>query len=244
MVEHMFDLWARFWYRVRSRGYPPAVAGPDAPSVLGRGIYTVRETVRILRPTLTSRKVHYWMDEGILTEPIRWGRRGVPTLLSYNQVLRIRILQQLRDDLGFTLKKSREALAWITEHVTAEQWVKISFFRTGAGEVGITDGHERFSIPARQEILEGTLPELEAFLERARAAWEHRVLPIEGYSLLVSDPQIQAGSPVIAGTRIETSFIAHLAPAVTVRDLHKMYPQVGEGAFEQAAKFEDVELAA
>jgi hypothetical protein len=126
-LEHMFEaiiVW--FWKRRRQRGYSPGAvprADPSPSSLLGRGIYTVSEAVRILRPSLTRRKVHYWLDEEILAEPIRWGRKGVPTLLSYDQVLRIRILQRLRDDLGFTLRKSREALEWITKHVTADQWV-------------------------------------------------------------------------------------------------------------------------
>jgi uncharacterized protein (DUF433 family) len=248
-LERMFDrIGAWFWKRYRWWRYPPGAvpwADPSPSSLLGRGIYTVAETVRILRPTLTRRKIHYWLDAEILAQPIRWGRQGVPTLLSYEQVLRIRILQRLRDDLGFTLRKSREALAWITEHVTADEWTKLTFFRTGAGQVGITDGRDTtIGIPGGQRLFEPVLPELEAFLEQAREAWERKVLPIEGFDLLVSDPRVMAGSPVIVGTRIETSFIAHLSTGVGLGDLHKMYPHVPEGGIEQAAEFEDVQLAA
>jgi DNA-binding transcriptional MerR regulator/uncharacterized protein (DUF433 family) len=252
-IEHMFDaILARLWKWRRQRQYPPRRgAGPlpaalvnEPSSLLGKGIYTVPETVRILRPTLTRRKVHYWLDEGLLAEPIRWGTRGVPTLLTYQQVLRIRVLQRLRDDLGFSLKKSRDALRWIVEHVTADEWHKLTFFRTGAGQVGITDGHEAYGVPGDQALLEGILPELEQFLQDTRDAWERRVLPIGDFKLVVSDPRVMAGSPIIVGTRVETSFIAHLSEEVGLRDLRKMYPHAPEGGIEQAAEFEGVQLAA
>ncbi len=211
---------------------------------LNRGIYTVRETVHILSPSLTSRKVHYWLDEGILPEPIRWGRRGVPTLLSYDQVVRIKTLQRLRDDLGFSLRKSREALAWITEHIMAPQWRALTFFRTGAGQVGITDGKDTLGVPGNQGLFEQVLPELQVFLQETRTAWERRILTIGAYDLLVSDPRVMGGSPIVAGTRIETAFIAHLSAEVGIRDLRHMYPHIEEAAIRQAAEFEAVELAA
>lgn len=212
--------------------------------MLNRGIYTVSEVVRILRPTMTPRKVHYWLDEDLLNEPIRWGGRGVPTLLSFDQVIKIRTLQRLRDELGFSLRKSRKALEWVARRVTAEEWRKLTFFRTGAGEVGITDGHDTLGVPGDQGVLPEILPELAEFLQATREAWERRTLPIEGFGLLVSDPRVQAGAPVIAGTRIETAFIASLAPSVGLHDLRRMYPHVQEAAFTQAAEFEDVRLAA
>lgn len=255
-IEHMFDsldgMLAMFWKWRRRRQYSPRRgagrlplgAVTERPSLLGQGIYTVPETIRILRPNLTRRKVHYWLDENLLAEPIRWGQRGVPTLLTYEQVLRIRVLQRLRDDLGFSLRRSREALAWIVKHVTADEWHKLTFFMTGAGQVGITDGITSVGVPGDQGILEGILPELEAFLAATREAWERRVLPIDGFGLLVSDPRVMAGSPVIVGTRVETAFIAHLSDEVGLRDLRKMYPHAPDGGIEQAAEFEGVQLVA
>ena len=46
---------------------------------LGDGIYTVSEVSRILRPTMTPRKVRYWLRKGILGPPVRPTRSGRPT---------------------------------------------------------------------------------------------------------------------------------------------------------------------
>jgi uncharacterized protein (DUF433 family)/DNA-binding transcriptional MerR regulator len=252
-LEHVFDLILDgFWKALTRWRYPPlrevahlppgAVTDTSRAPALGQGIYTVGEVVRILRPAraraITRGRVHYWLDEGLLAQPIRWGRRGVPTLLTYQQVFRIRLLQRLRDDLGFSLRKARTALEWILDHVTAEEWHRLRFYRTGAGDVGVTDGRQSFSIPAQQVVFDTVLPELEEFLEQSRRAWEQGVIPIAGFDLLVSDPQVMGGSPVIVGTRVETAFIGHLAPEVDLVDLTRMFPHVDEEALRQAVEFE------
>lgn len=68
---------------------------------LNAGVYAVSRVCRILGPTMTPRKVHYWLDTGLLSPPIRHGRPGLPTLLSFRQLLEIRTVQGLRDDFGF-----------------------------------------------------------------------------------------------------------------------------------------------
>ena len=61
---------------------PPPTEGAVA---LGQGIYTVPETCRILRPSMTPRKVHYWLDTELLGEPLRRGRRGIRRCLPSNR---------------------------------------------------------------------------------------------------------------------------------------------------------------
>ena len=72
------------------------------PTILGEGVFTVSEVCRVLQPTMTPRKVHYWLDTGLLSEPVRWGGRGFPTLLNFRQLLQIRTVQRLRDELAKT----------------------------------------------------------------------------------------------------------------------------------------------
>ena len=45
---------------------------------LGDGVYTVSEICRILQPTMTPRKAHYWLDTGLLTDPVRRDREVTP----------------------------------------------------------------------------------------------------------------------------------------------------------------------
>lgn len=191
---------------------------------------------------MTPRKIHYWLDEGILDEPIRWGSRGVPTLLSFHQVLRIRVLQRLRDDLGVTLQRSRGALQWLVEHVLTQDWQALRLFAAPDGHIGITDGAEAFTLPSGQSMFSPVL--LQEFLEQSHEAWVAKRLRIAGFPSLISDPGVLGGVPIIEGTRIETAFVAHLARESTLDDLHRLYPHVAVDALTQAAEFEGVELAA
>lgn len=209
------------------------------------GIYTAREICSILRPSMTPRKVHYWLDKGMLGKPVSWGAPGYPTLLSFEQVLRIRTLQRVRDELGFTLKKAREALTWLLENlVTEDAWRPVHFVRVSKRTVGVTDGEISLEIPTGQGLLDVTIPELNEFIVSIRQQWEEGVLRIDGFDLLVSDPAVMGGSPVIKGTRIETAFIANLASEESLAELRDLFPKVDEAAIVQAATFEHVDLAA
>lgn len=208
------------------------------------GIYTVREICSILRPSMTPRKVHYWLDKGMLGKPVSWGAPGYPTLLSFEQVLRIRTLQRIRDELKFSLRKAREALEWILDNLVAEGWHDHRFFRMTAKTVGVTDGSATVEIPTGQGVLDSTIPELTEFIQSVRKQWEQGVLRIEGFERIVSDPTVMGGSPVIVGTRIETSFIANLAGEESLAELKQLFPKVDEEAIHEAAEFEDVELVA
>jgi len=212
---------------------------------LGQGVYTVPETCRILRPSMTSRKVHYWLDTDLLGNPLRKGARGVPTLLSFEQVLKVRTLQHLRDELRFSLQKVRGSLAWVLQELTREEWHQLEFFRGVGGSVGIvTNTGETVTLPGAQTVLTGTLNELSSFMEAVREQWTTRKLSIEGLPSLVSDAAVLAGAPVIDGTRVETAFVANLALELNRSEIHALFPNVPEGAIEQAAEFEGVMLHA
>lgn len=59
---------------------------------------------------MTPRRVHYWLDTGLIVgEPIDRGAKGTPTLLTFRQLLEIRTVQHLRDELRIPLPKVREA---------------------------------------------------------------------------------------------------------------------------------------
>jgi uncharacterized protein (DUF433 family) len=191
---------------------------------------------------MTPRKIHYWLDEGILGEPIRWGVRGVPTLLSFQQVLRIRVLQRLRDDLGFTLRKSRVALQWIVEHVITDEWEELVFFRAPRGLIGLRAGSDSIVLPSGQMIF--AFEPMEQFFAESHEAWISKRLKIADFPTLVSDPGLVGGAPVIEGTRIDTAFVAHLAKDSTLAELRRIYPQIKPEALLEAAAFEGIRLAA
>src|ERR671910_2179865 len=98
---------------------------------LGEGVYTVPEIARILQPNMTEYKVRRWLHKDLLGEPIRWGSTGKPHLLSFQQLLKVRTIQRLRDD-GFSLQRITPAVrklsSYLWEHLFAEEWHALTFF--------------------------------------------------------------------------------------------------------------------
>ena len=215
---------------------------------LGEGVYTVSEVSRILRPTMTPRKVHYWLKKGILGPPIRQTRTGRPTLLTFEQLLKVRTVQHLRDDLHFSLQKVtltvEELSLWVFRRLFAQQWYELRFYRSPRGAVAVTDGRHNLEVGTGQLLIPDLLLELDAFLRRTRQDWERRAVDIEGYPRLVSNARILGGAPVIKGTRVETAFVSHIAEQLPPREILRLYPYVDEDGLYQALEFEGAQLAA
>lgn len=216
---------------------------------LGAGVFTVSEVCRILQPTMTPRKVHYWLDTGLLAVPVRWGSRGYPTLLSYRQLLEIRTVQHLRDELEFSLPKVREALAWILDHLFAEEWTDLRFTKGVDGSLVAQSGRDRIVVPGGQGVLEGTLPELNSQVAQTRRAWEEQAFVVPDHEYVISNARILAGAPTIRGTRIDTALVARFADAEaytreTLKEIRRVYPWLEEDAIADALEFEGISPAA
>jgi uncharacterized protein (DUF433 family) len=186
--------------------------------------------------------VHYWLDTELLSSPLVHGKRGTPTLLNFRQLLEIRTVLYLRDHLDFSLVRVRKAFQFILEALFQETWVNLTFTKGVNGEliVQIADG-TAMSVPGGQGVMPEILPELNAHTEATRAAWETRVLPISEH--LVSNARIQAGSPTVKGTRIETANIAAFSPiqgypAEVIDLVSATYPQLPRAAITEAMAFE------
>lgn len=213
--------------------------------MLGEGVYTVAEVARVLQPTMTSRKVRYWLKKGILGEPIRPGAPGRPTLLSFEQLLMVRTVQHLRDNLRFSLQKITPAIeklsSFIFQRLFDDEWYMLRFFETEKCNVGVTDGLDRsIEVDTGQFVMPEVLPELETFLNKTRLDWERREIDIENFPYLVSNAGIVGGSPTIRGTRIETAFIAYLSQELKQEDLQELYPYVEKEALLEAVRFESL----
>jgi uncharacterized protein (DUF433 family) len=213
---------------------------------LGEGVYTVAEISRIFQPTMTPRKVHYWLKKGIIGEPVQPGRPGRPTLLSFEQLLMIRTVQHLRDNLDFSLQKITPAIqklsSFVFQRLFDEEWYQLRFFKTPEGSIGVIDSIDRsVEVDTGQFVMPEVLPELEAFLSKTRHDWERREVDIEGFPHLVSNAGIVGGSPTIKDTRIETAFVAYLAEDLNFKELQDLYPYVEKEALLEAVRFEGVD---
>ena len=215
---------------------------------LGDGVYTVAEVSNILQPTMTARKVHYWLKKGILGPPVRRTRTGRPTLLTFEQLLKVRTVQHLRDDLQFSLQRVTSSIeelsGWVFECLFAQEWYALRFYRSPNGSIAVTDGKHELEVGSGQLLMSDQLPELDAFLLKTRADWERRAVDIDGYPRLVSNAHVLGGSPTIKGTRVDTAFIFHIAREIEPREILRLYPYVDEDGLHQALEFERSSLAA
>ena len=192
---------------------------------------------------MTPRKVHYWLDTGLLSQPIRWGSRGHPTLLSYRQLLEIRTVQHLRDELEFSLPRVRNALSWILEHLFADDWTNLRFVRGVEGSLVAQSGDEQMVVPGGQGIFEGTLGALNEQVAETRRAWEEQAFAIPGHAFVISDARVLAGAPTIRNTRIDTALLAGLIEgegfgAETLNEIRRTYPRLAKDAIAEALEFE------
>ena len=213
---------------------------------LGEGVYTVPEMARILQP-MTEDKLRYWLNEGLLGEPIRRGFRGRPHLLSFRQLLQARTIQHLRDALKFPLQKVRPVIGEISDLVFPRLFDETDgpeprFIRTPGGEIGVYDGSRTYELVNHQLMFsEAVIPELNNILHETKRDWERGEAPIEKFPRLVSNPGVVAGSPTIKGTRIKTSFVAYLVQSLGIQRVLELYPHLDRDAILDAAKFEGAE---
>lgn len=203
----------------------------------------------MLQPAMTPRKVHYWLDTGVLSKPVRWGSPGHPTLLSYRQLLEIRTVQRLRDELNFSLMRVREALAWMLEHLFAEHWTELTFAKGVDGSLIARSGGDQIVVPGGQGVLEGVIPELNKQIAETRKAWEKQAYVIPGHRFVVSNARVLAGTPTLRGTRIDTSIIARFANdrtfnTRTLEEIERVYPQLDREVIVDALGFEGITSAA
>lgn len=186
---------------------------------------------------MTPRKVHYWLHTELLGEPVRSEVRGQPTLLTFDQLIKVAVLQRLRDDLRFSLQRVRSALTWLLMVLVEDEWQGLEFYRTGAGEVGVRDGKGQAFAVGGQGVLPGPLTD---FLLSVREQWESGVVRIRDFDLIVSDVDVMGGAPVIRGTRIETAFVAHVARDTDLDGLALLFEHVPRNALAQALDFEGI----
>jgi uncharacterized protein (DUF433 family)/DNA-binding transcriptional MerR regulator len=210
---------------------------------LGEGVYTVPEIARILRPNgVTVDKVRYWLHKRLLGEPIRWGSTGRPHLLSFQQLLKVRTIQRLRDD-GFSLQRITPAVrklsSYLWERLFAEEWHELTFFHVEKRYIGVMDSQRRaIVVESGQWIMAETLSELEDFLRQTHEDWLRREVEIRYFPRLVSNARVLGGSPTIRGTRIQTSFVAYMAEGLGEDEVLELYPRLDREAVQQAVKFE------
>jgi uncharacterized protein (DUF433 family) len=213
---------------------------------LGEGAYSVAEVCKILGPTMTSRKVHYWLDTGLVSgQPVQRGRPGVPTVLTFRQLLEIRTIQYLRDSLKVSLPKVRAAFAWILTHLfDAREHIQFSQGPHGTLVAALPSGEE-IAVPGGQGLIPAEVRDLEDTVGATLEAWDSHELPVRDHPHVVASTHILGGAPTLRGTRIDTAAIAALADGdddtfsdMTVESIVLTYPQLSVDQIVDALLFE------
>jgi uncharacterized protein (DUF433 family) len=213
---------------------------------LGDGAYTVSEVCRILGPSMTPRKVHYWLNTGLLSEPpVAHHGRGVPTLLTFRQLLEVRTVQHMRDDLRVSLPRVRQAFEWVLRMLFAASPADVHFERGRPRTVIGRTRDDAVEIPTGQGVLDFAIRELNNVVKTSREAWEDRAYVIPGHARITSTAGILGGAPTVRGTRIETATLAAFADEGTydkriIDRARRAYPQLSRQDIRQAMEFEGV----
>ena len=223
----------------------PVIRRREPLIAFGDGVYTVRQVARILRSQgVTVHKIKYWLDKGLLDQPIRRGSRGKPHLLSFEQLLKVRTIQELRTS-GFPLQRITPAIrklsSYLFEHLFDEEWYELEFLPSGK-RIAVMDSRGRaIEVETGQWLMPQALEELSDYLRKTREDWMRREVDIEGFPRLVSNAKILGGAPTVRGTRIEASFLAYMVGSLGEEKVLELYPRVDQEVLKQAVAFEDVE---
>src|SRR5918995_1486295 len=215
---------------------------------LGEGVYTVPEIARILQPNMTEYKVRRWLHKDLIGEPIRWGSTGRPHLLSFQKLPKVGKFRVLGES-GFPLQRTAPAVrllsSYLFDRLFDEEWHELEFFQSEYGRLGVVDSRDMaIVVETGQRVMPETLSELTAYMWQTRKDWERGEIEIKEYPHLVSNAGIVAGSPTIRGTRVETSFIAHMVRSMGVDRVLQLYPYLDRDSLVDAARFEGVDLFA
>lgn len=214
---------------------------------LGQGVFTVAQVCRVLQPSMTPRRVHYWLDTGVLSKPIVPGSRGTPTLLSFRNLLEVRTVQRLRDELEFSLREVREAVNLVLNSLFEPDWTSALFIRGALNELVVKSGQHIVSVPKRQGVMP-VLPELERELEYTRRAWEDQAYVVPSHPAVIANARVLAGAPTVRGTRIETALLATFASdgaydKRVIKDIKQTFPRLTAAHITDALRFEGIRAA-
>ena len=212
--------------------------------------YTVTETAHHL--SVPPSTIRYWttaqgLNAALIKVPDT--RQDDPMLLSFLNLVELHILATIRRKHAVPMRKVRAAIEYLSQHATRE----IDKLHPLIGEPLQTDGLDLF-IEKFGALVNISLSGQTVIREVIQAALQriefnkHRI-PIKLYpftrnsidnapSLIVIDPALSAGRPVISGTGLATEVIAERYKAgESVRDLMKDYGRK-EAEIEEAIRCE------
>ena len=212
--------------------------------------YTVTETARHLGVPPST--IHYWntaQDPYAALIRVPDTRQGEPMLLSFLNLAELHVLSTIRRRHTVPMQKIRTAIEYLRQHAKR----KIDELHPLTGEPLQTDDLDLFikkfgalanTRVSGQTALREAMEAAFQRIERNRHGIPIRLYPFthnsidDAPSLVVIDPALSAGRPVISGTGLATEVITERYKAgESVRDLTKDYGRK-EAEIEEAIRYE------
>lgn len=199
---------------------------------LGKGVYSARLAARLA--SITTRKLRYWGQQGLVRPSVYDAPRSGRDLYSYTDLVQVRAVAELRRQ-GASLQKVRKAIDWLrVQMANSDDWHTKTLRTDGRDVFVFLDEGDPYSAVSQpgQRVFDVSLGEMEAGLREV------------GRELGIGDrvsihPAVQGGAPVVRDTRLPTSFIASLLrDGYTPDEVVAQYPGLTVDDIQAAADFE------
>ena len=213
--------------------------------------YTLAEAARYLK--LAPATLRSWMlgrdyptaEGGAHFRPLILPASTQPPLLSFWNLVEAHVLRSLRTDHGVSVQALRQSLDYAQEQLHIRRLLLRKELRTTAGQVFLDNYGQLINLSAS-----GQLAMRRLFKEHLkRVVWDKDIFPIRLYPftsadtltaehLIVIDPQISFGRPVLLGAGVSTAAIADRIDAgEAVKHLAADY-ELTSAKIEQAVLYE------
>ena len=200
---------------------------------LGAGLYSPSDIVRIAK--VRPQVFQAWIKAGLLSPPVALHAGGKShNVYSYRDLLLIRLIARLREK-GFPVGKIKLALdnivaaaggdpgAWLQAIIYADKDLIAAILP------GTPAGAPFSASQGAQTLAVALLPELLEELERDLVPKRFQHVRI--------DPEVLAGAPVVAGTRVPTQAV--LLTQRSGQDPREAYPALTKEQVEAAIAYEE-----
>jgi uncharacterized protein (DUF433 family) len=179
--------------------------------------YGTEEVARYLH--IPYQTIRYWTLGGVANDPVIRIAQHTPPLLSFMDLLECWVLASLRHKEGIPMPNIRAAVETLRDKYKSEHSLVQSEFETDGVHLFVRDAIGLVNLSMRdQRVLEGIMKAYLRRIDRDIEGVARRLYPftrkryltasIEVPKVVMIDPTISFGRPVLSGTGISTAVLA------------------------------------
>jgi len=202
---------------------------------LGIGLYTPDLACRLTN--VPGSTLAAWRRSGLLTPSVHSELPRAGQLYTYDELGVILLIRELRGR-GVSMHRLRIAVRWLeTQTASGERWTNRRLWTDGKDIYTFADAGIEVPLVASRAGQGGFAVFLPDVLD---GLFNGPLSNIREYREYVEiSPDIQAGQPVVRGTRLTTLLIAGIAgQAVDIPRVRDVYPELSDPQINAAVRFE------